>query len=298
MFQYFEAHTYFGPDAQTRMRSECPRSGRLNRLSEWARRTMKRAAEPGRAIAGLNRDGLRHFSCQRSPSYDRYLSARKMRQRRSVFLPRRSCNIPESARQSARGHLLVLRRSLRSGCQRRCQRTREASRQGGAHANVGQAFGQGVHHTGPAGAGACGGLGLRARGASVVGCDLKSYPRKRPFDGSVGVRNDGVVAALRADQPATVSWSISPHARTAGSTCCSTMPPWRTSTGSKTITDEEWNRDLREESIWCSSSACGVAASETSHGVVVNTASLNDLNELQDALAHWRIRRLKQGLSG
>jgi len=89
----------------------------------------------------------------------------------------------------------------------------------------------------------------RARG---VGRWLRSERRIRGSDrsnGSVECGNDGVVAALRADQtlPTVRRWSISPHARTAGSTCCSNNAAMAYFNWLEDITDEEWNRDLREE---------------------------------------------------
>ncbi|MEP7096676.1 MAG: hypothetical protein ABI748_03370 [Dokdonella sp.] len=42
MFQYFEAHTYFGPGAQTAIAAENALvSGDFTVFSEWARKNMK-----------------------------------------------------------------------------------------------------------------------------------------------------------------------------------------------------------------------------------------------------------------
>jgi len=56
MFQYFEAHTYFGPDAQTRIATaNALVPGGFTAFSEWARKNMSRAAERA-DDRGLNRD--------------------------------------------------------------------------------------------------------------------------------------------------------------------------------------------------------------------------------------------------
>jgi len=64
------------------------------------------------------------------------------------------------------------------------------------------------------------------------------------------------------------------------------------------ITNEEWNRDLREEiDLVFFLTRAAWPYLKASHGVVVNTASLNGLMSFK-TLAHWRIPRPKQGSSG
>ena len=63
------------------------------------------------------------------------------------------------------------------------------------------------------------------------------------------------------------------------------------------ITDEEWNRDLREEvDLVFFLTRAAWSHLKASHGVVVNMASLNGLMSSR-RLAHWRIRPPRLGSS-
>jgi len=65
------------------------------------------------------------------------------------------------------------------------------------------------------------------------------------------------------------------------------------------ITHEEWNRDLREEiDLVFFLTRAAWPYLKASHGVVVNTASLNGLMSFKDAGLTGRIRRPRQGSSG
>src|SRR6266566_4209922 len=194
---------------------------------------------------------------------------------------------------SARGHLLVLRRSHEDEGRRWCQRGREASRRGrGGCMMSGRLSGKVCVITGTGGSvGREAALTFAREGASVVGCDVNVAAAEATVE--MVRAQGGTMISLQpchltepSECQALVDLAVREYGRidVLFNNAAMAYFNWL-----EDITNEDWNRDLREEiNLVFFLTRAAWPYLKASHGVVVNTASLNGLMSFKTlgSLAH------------